>query len=225
MGASGSRAREPPVRRPSGRPSASSSAIAARRPITPQLPPSAHELFHKEQRRVISQILPNLWLGNREAAANLGLLKQLGIAACVNCTEERHLHPQRLRYHHISVPDHVEADICNRVETSGCVSWVERQLADSSGGVLIYCHQGVSRSCTVTLALLLHLRPAWSLISAYRHVKERRRKVRPNLGFCQQLCEYERKWRGQQSARVGRHGLEPNSVPMPTGPLLSCRQV
>jgi len=165
----------------------------------------------------------------QEAACNLGLLRRLGIVACVNCTEQPHLHPTSLRYHHIPVPDSAEVDICAAIDSGGCVKWVERQLADVSNpkgsSVLVYCQQGVSRSCTVTLALLMHLRPTWTLIAAWQHVKRQRRKAHPNPGFCKQLCDYEQKWRGQQSARVGRKGLEPRFGTMPTQALPSCRTV
>jgi protein-tyrosine phosphatase len=187
-------------------------------------------LAREERARIVAQILPNLFLGNREAACNLGLLRRLGVVACVNCTEFPHLHPKALRYHHICVPDSESVDICAQVDSGGCVPWVERQLADRSNpegsSVLVYCQQGVSRSCAVTLALCLHLRPTWTLITAWQHVKRQRPKVRPNMGFCHQLVAYEQKHRGQQSARVGRKGLEPRlGANRPSSPLPSCRRV
>ena len=236
MGAQASR--QPPPPRPAARAAPTrSSSSSINHPQSQQLPaagpsrlPSKTLDLMDDSRRAVAQILPNLWLGSREAASNLSLLKRLGIVACVNCTEHPHLFPKHFRYHHVCVADLPEVDITAAFEQSKCAQWVERQHADTTdprgSGVLVYCQQGVSRSCAVTLALLLHLRPAWTLIGAYSHVKKQRRQVRPNLGFCKQLCAYELRVRGQQSAKVGRKGLEPvKGGTLPTPGLESCRRV
>ena len=146
---------------------------------------------------IMCEVIPGLWLGSRAAATQLGLLKSLGIAACINCTEESNLHPQHLAYHQISVSDSANVDILQYVNHA-VVEWISRQ----HGGVLIYCHQDVSRSVTVTLAVLLHLRPAWSLLNCWHHLKHVRPSARPNPGFLQGLVDYERKLRNESTVRV-----------------------
>jgi protein-tyrosine phosphatase len=56
--------------------------------------------------------------------------------------------------------------------------------------VLIHCHQGVSRSATITIAYLMK-RFNWNYEEAYEYVKERRPCIYPNKGFIRQLKE---KW-------------------------------
>ena len=58
--------------------------------------------------------------------------------------------PSQLRYYHIAVSDSSTVDIVSHV--SNLLPWVERQLS-AEDSMLIYCKQGVSRSCTVMLAL------------------------------------------------------------------------
>lgn len=170
----------------------------------------------------VSEILPGLWLGNREAACNLALLRRLGIGACVNVTEQPTLHPEHMLHLHVHVHDSPEADLASHFDR--VVPWVKKQLErPEPPQILIYCQKGVSRSCTVTLVLLLHLK-GWTLYEAWRHVKMRRPAVRPNPGFLRQLAAYERQMRGSCSVRVCKKGFERASN-APTEALASSRVI
>lgn len=52
--------------------------------------------------------------------------------------------------------------------------------------VLIFCHRGVSRSATVTIAVVMNLLQMNSQ-DGFRFVAEQRSIISPNLGFCLQL--------------------------------------
>lgn len=175
-----------------------------------EIPPALAAL--QPERKIIAQILPNLFLGSREAACNIGLLRQLGIRACVNCTRDAHLHPEHLRYFHVDVEDSPQQADAIAAYFDAVPPWVAKQQADG-GNVLVYCMQGVSRSCTITLALLLHLQPQWSLFHAWTHVKRERHKVRPNPGFLRALSQYERRLRGESSVKLAKDhkGFGPNT--------------
>jgi protein-tyrosine phosphatase len=166
--------------------------------------------------RVIVEVHPNLWLGSREAACNPGHLRQIGVDACVNVTQEANLHPNRFDYFHLPVADSPHVHIIQHVEE--VLKWVNAHLR-AQRGVLIYCTQGVSRSATLMLALLLNMRSI-PLLRAWEHVR-RLRKVRPNSGFLQQLIAYETKLRGSPSVQLhvrrGKHTL----VPVTGGPTAS----
>lgn len=155
-------------------------------------------------RQILCEVIPGLWLGSRDAGCQLGLLRSMGITACVNCTDEAHLHPTHLKYYHVEVVDSPSVDIVQYV-ANGVFPWVGKQLAsDSRSAVLVYCHRGVSRSVTIILALLLHLRPTWTLLQCWHHVKRVRPSMRPNPGFLAQLVAYERSLRGTSSVRVSK---------------------
>ena len=166
----------------------------------PAIPRALAEL--QPERRIIAQILPNLYLGSREAACNLSLLQELGVRACVNCTRDPPLHPTALRYFHVDVEDSSEQAETIAGYFDVVPPWVRKQ--QEGGSVLVYCMQGVSRSTTITLALLLHLKPEWSLFNAWTHVKRERHKVRPNPGFLRALSQYERRLRGEGSVKLAK---------------------
>ena len=179
-------------------------------------------------RRHIAEVLPNLWLGNREAACCLRLLQHIGVHACINCTQDPSLHPDHFRYLHVNVSDTPETDLlpghlsrvlswitphlktaretsaqgASRSQVCRVLSWITPHLK-TGRTVLVYCQAGVSRSPTVVLGLLMHLTDM-SLIDAWAHVKRIRPAIKPNAGFCQQLCDHERLLRGCNSAVVDR---------------------
>ena len=174
---------------------------------------SAHGGPHSPYwQRYIVEVIPGLWLGSREAACNRELLGQIGVHACVNCTPQAHLHPEHFSYLHVPVGDTPEADLLSQFDRIH--AWVQKHLVGNRV-VLVYCQAGVSRSCTVTLALLLHLR-SWTLLEAWSHVKGLRPCVRPNPGFLEQLCQYEVQTKGHASSQIDRrrHGfVRPSAAP------------
>ena len=169
----------------------------------------------------IAEALPGLWIGNRNAAAQLGVLKKLNIGSCVNCTDDQHMHPSHFRYYHVAVQDSESVDIVQHVPN--LVPWIKRQMS-SGEAVLVYCHMGVSRSCTIIIALILHLRPTWSLMQAWEHVKSVRKQVKPNGGFLKQLVKLEYELRGENSVQVVRNSFK-RSATAPSSPLSSARVV
>ena len=163
--------------------------------------------------RVIVEVHPNLWLGSREAACSPGHLREIGVGACVNVTQNANLHPNRFSYLHLSVADSPEEQILEHAARA--LQWVTDHLR-AQRGVLVYCHQGISRSATLVLALLLHLRSV-TLLRAWEHV-QRLRKVRPNRGFLEQLVAYETRLRGSPSVEVIVRKGKPTFVPVARGP-------
>eukprot|EP00922_Rhytidocystis_sp_ex-Travisia-forbesii_P019433 GHVS01028772.1.p1 GENE.GHVS01028772.1~~GHVS01028772.1.p1 ORF type:complete len:357 (-),score=39.23 GHVS01028772.1:333-1403(-) len=57
-------------------------------------------------------------------------------------------------------------------------------------GVLVHCKAGVSRSATIIISYLVG-KMHFSLDRAFYHVLSRRKIICPNVGFMEQLCEYE----------------------------------
>ena len=79
--------------------------------------------------------------------------------------------------------------------------------ARRGGRTLVHCIAGVSRSPSLVLAYLVkHGR--MSLADAYHHVRGLRPCIRPNVGFWQQLIDYEVAQRGVPTMRV-----EPSTPP------------
>ena len=91
------------------------------------------------------------------------------------------------------------ADGCKNVVGNGIAncnagnSTVKIQNRDeaSSKRLLIHCANGSNRSCTVTIALMMHLHN-WSLREAYNFVKDKRRSCVPLRDNRQELIKWEK---------------------------------
>lgn len=127
---------------------------------------------------------------------------------------------------HVDVEDSPSHAAAIAAHFDAVAAWAQRQLESEGGAcVLVYCQRGVSRSCTVLLALLLHLKREWSLLRCWEHVKRARPAVRPNPGFLRALIAYERTVRGECSVRVSRNerGFAPATNRTPG--IESCQRV
>ena len=63
---------------------------------------------------------------------------------------------------------------------------------NSGGSVFVYCVQGQSRSPTIICSYLMK-RYQMSFKTAYKYVKKKHPMTQPNLGFIEQLSDYEKK--------------------------------
>ena len=57
--------------------------------------------------------------------------------------------------------------------------------------MLVHCHAGISRSATIVIAYLMKAL-SMTLEEAYKLVKSRRPRIKPNQAFISQLMEYEK---------------------------------
>lgn len=69
--------------------------------------------------------------------------------------------------------------------------FIKTSLAKNDGGVLIHCHQGVSRSASVVIAFVMEEMDL-EYDTALRYVRGSRPKVNPNKGFVAQLEVWRR---------------------------------
>merc|ERR1719376_1513497 len=136
----------------------------------------------------ITEVLPDLYLGNAMDAANEDLLKSSNIRFILNLTKTcPNYSYSTFHYKQIKIEDSCREDIKSIVEEA--IDFIEDAKANKSA-VLIHCQGGVSRSPTVTIAYIMHLQ-GLSLADAYEFVKTRRPCIAPNLNFMGQLLEME----------------------------------
>lgn len=130
-----------------------------------------------------------LYLGDTRQANEPQIQKDLKIKAQVNVTEEPGIiyPPGACHTFQIPVPDSCEADIlsffpdvCNFIDTH----------LSPSFSVLVYSSLGISRSCSVVIAYLMHQQKK-TLQEAWDHVLKCKPTMRPNRGFVQQLSRWE----------------------------------
>lgn len=72
--------------------------------------------------------------------------------------------------------------------------------------MLVHCQGGVSRSPTVVIAYLMHLKKL-SLTEAYQFVKDKRTCIAPNLNFMGQLLQMEMKSRGIEHSIINKEDV------------------
>ena len=143
----------------------------------------------------MDQILPNIFLGGIEAALDGELLQEKEIRAVVCCcpytefTEAEEHTDLGIRYHRVDVEDVSREPI--GLYFPEAIEFLDGFLAkENPDNVLIHCRSGVSRSSTIALAYIMTAMGT-SLHDAFFMIRARRPVITPNLGFIEQLVEYE----------------------------------
>lgn len=76
-----------------------------------------------------------------------------------------------------------------------CFAYIDD--AKAQGGIcLVHCKKGMSRSGAVVIGYLMYSKQM-SLLEALTYARSRRAIIAPNLGFMEQLLEYEMKHQGR----------------------------
>ena len=134
---------------------------------------------------------PPLWVGTGAHAADIKLLKRLGIGAVLNCAPSVCIDPtdkyerQSILYCEIDARDDREYPLLKE-----CLALAREFIGaahDAGRGVLVHCMAGVNRSATLAVAhLLLRDRPC--LFDLVRDCVEARPSILQNQNFQLQLC-------------------------------------
>ncbi|GAW82535.1 protein tyrosine phosphatase [Plasmodium gonderi] len=136
-------------------------------------------------------ILPFLYLGNRNDIDHVENLKKNNILALVICCTyfeyPEHKVPNGFTTLRIDLEDIGLEQISSHFQKSNNFihSYVKKEQ-----GVLISCCQGISRSSTISIAYLME-KQNFSLIEAFNFIMKKK-NICPNIGFIEQLCEYEK---------------------------------
>ena len=139
-----------------------------------------------------TQIIRNLYVGNKEDAQNLPLLKKLGIKFIVNCTPNLpNYHEGTFAYYQIPVKDSEQASLSEYFAPAS--AQILHHLQSRQVPVLLHCIAGCSRSVSVCAAALISpdADVRLSLLFALKHIKALRPIAKPNASFLLQLCLLE----------------------------------
>ena len=144
-------------------------------------------------------ILPNLYLGGLvDGAADPEALKRIEVSAVVCCISYVELPKRRevkgLDYFRVDVDDASHEPIKSYFAES--IEFIANKLHREER-VLVHCRSGVSRSATIVVAFVVHHLKI-SVHDAFFLVRSKRPVIMPNLGFMDQLCEYEVEIDGNQ---------------------------
>lgn len=144
------------------------------------------------------KVVDCLYIGDRQTARDMDLLKQLGITHIVNATSElRNYFEKEPGFQYIAVPVQ-DTDHSNISQYFDETNVFIHDAVKTGHSVLVHCQQGVSRSASVVIAYLMK-HSEHSLPEAYTAVKSKRSvvKVRPN--FLKQLVEWEQNRQAKDS--------------------------
>ncbi|KAG7668281.1 hypothetical protein Ndes2526B_g00995 [Nannochloris sp. 'desiccata'] len=156
-------------------------------------------------------LLPGLYLSGAVEASSLHLLRYYGITHVLNATEDLLLPEETQSFVGMRIPlrDVEEEDISPYF--SPAATFVDSAL-ESGGGVLVHCHAGRSRSCSLVLAWLM-TRRKWTLKQALEFLHDRRPQAAPNAGYLQQLSALEAELFGTQTVKVKKTKPAPRKCP------------
>lgn len=136
-----------------------------------------------------SQILPGLYLSNAQAARDRNVLEHLKITHVL--TIEAHRLPKstfegsNISTLFIRAYDLPSTNLLPYFPMAN--AFIDEGL--QKGNVLVHCHFGVSRSATLVIAYVMQ-KYNLTFEQAYLFVRQRRRFINPNDGFCEQLKHY-----------------------------------
>ncbi|ATY60507.1 Dual specificity catalytic domain [Cordyceps militaris] len=167
-------------------------ASSDRSTTTPDTPPSAPTAYSCPIS--ITEIQPHLYLGNLFSSLRSAVLEANRITAVIHLMDGRcqWMKPSIVKIvpeaNHLYIPclDSATMDllpfmarVCDFIEEHA------RSSPGGGGGVLVHCHQGVSRSASMVIAYIMR-KQRISVDDTLAAVKAKRR-VRPNPNFMEQL--------------------------------------
>ncbi|KYR00214.1 putative protein tyrosine phosphatase [Tieghemostelium lacteum] len=132
-----------------------------------------------------------LYIGSQDAAFNESELTNHHIKSILNVGYGLgNAFPKDIAYCNTEILDDIDFKIRDRFQE--CFDFInlhQKQL--KSGGTLVHCNAGVSRSSTILIAFLMN-QFSLSLQESIQLVKNARPSIRPNYGFYKQLEDYEK---------------------------------
>ncbi|XP_042575234.1 dual specificity protein phosphatase 18 [Cyprinus carpio] len=160
----------------------------------------------------ISQITPTLFLSGADAPLNQALMTRKGITLIVNVTLS-HTCPiyPGVECIRVAVSDLPNARLSDHFDHVAA-----RIHSNRSGGTLVHCAAGMSRSPALIMAYLMKYKGV-TLRQAHNCVKDSRPYICINAGFWTQLLDYEKKLYGKNTVKVAEP-LDP--LPTPKTPKL-----
>lgn len=138
-------------------------------------------------------VMPRLWLGNREAAADDTWLRANGITTVFNCTKTLPFaEAARWRYR-VPVDDNLQpAEIANMGDWAAETQLKLLREYKAGRTILVHCHAGMQRSAAV-VAMFLMTTQGMSANEAIQVVQQKRAiTFRPAVNFEPSIRRWER---------------------------------
>jgi protein tyrosine/serine phosphatase len=119
----------------------------------------SHSLSQTQQRtEVAHEIVPRLWLGNKDAAADIEWLQSHDITVVFNCTKTLPFASIISKQYRLPVDDNLQAE-----EIRNMYEWAAETEAKlvreykAGANILVHCHAGMQRSAAVVAMFLMSM--------------------------------------------------------------------
>lgn len=145
--------------------------------------------FTRDGLHAPSQVLPHVFIGDRDDVEDLQMLKELGISHIVNCAAQVRppRHAGEFIYLHLPLIDSEGFDM--RPFLGRAMDHID-DAKRAKTRAIVHCVSGVSRAPTVVIAYMME-RLRVKLSDAIQQVAAARRICRPNNGFLLMLANME----------------------------------
>lgn len=106
----------------------------------------------------VDEIIPNLWLGNKNASSDIEFFKKANIKYVVNITDGINCPFTDVTYYHIPIKD---KKMCKHASTKAMIYYIDTALKfilkglQENVGVLVHCRKGHHRSANIVLVFLM----------------------------------------------------------------------
>ena len=137
-------------------------------------------------------IIENLYLGNLANARNYYVLEQLNIKLIVNCAKEiPNYYSDNFEYINFKILDTHSVLIYPYLDK--IVDNIHKNIQNNQN-VFVHCFMGASRSVSIVIAYLIKYK-GYTFDEALKLCNSKRNVVDVNIDFCNQLIEYEKKYK------------------------------
>ena len=144
-----------------------------------------------------SNILPNLWIGNRIGAHDHVFMHKKNIKLIINCTKHLdfiNICDYRIKKYRLEVDDNFSNETHNNIlkNIDNINKLIDKYLKEKKG-VFIHCNAGMQRAATITACYLIFSRK-YSLEEAVNFIKDKRYiAFRPFIHYYNTLLEFSRR--------------------------------
>ncbi|KAK7081566.1 dual specificity phosphatase 19, partial [Halocaridina rubra] len=158
--------------------------------VTPLTPLSPGFVVDTKPDLRYSRILSGVVLGSQDVAHDLDILTSNKITHILNVATG--IHNLFEGWFIYKTKEVFDTPACRIIDIfDECCDYIHSAVV-GGGCVLVHCNAGVSRSASVVIAYLMR-HYSMNYEEAFNFVKTKRTFVRPNVGFVEQLKEYEQK--------------------------------
>jgi protein tyrosine/serine phosphatase len=121
----------------------------------------------------VNEIIPGIWLGNKEASLNQEFLQGKKITAIFNCTKDLPVAETDSKKFRIPVDDNLAEEEIRNLELWSVEAMVKLSRAHREGPVLVHCFAGMQRSAAIVAMYLIMMR-SMDADSAMKYIVKRR---------------------------------------------------